>query len=184
MDRSNHYEAAFEGYLQAQRHCYVAVDETRRSLAGAVRLKSLDFIVHGPGQQRLLVDVKGRRYPAGSETKPRRVWECWSTLEDIQGLALWERKFGPGSQGLLVFAYHIAPSVCLPDDTDDLFAFRGRRYLMRAIAVLDYQMHMRTRSTRWGTVTLPRQAFKDHVQAFRAFSVGPQALSQESLFQA
>ena len=28
MDRSNHYEAAFEAYLQWHRLCYVAVDET------------------------------------------------------------------------------------------------------------------------------------------------------------
>ena len=32
MDRSNHYEAAFEGYLQWHRLCYVGVDESRRSL--------------------------------------------------------------------------------------------------------------------------------------------------------
>ena len=29
MDRSNHYEAAFEAYLQWHRLCYVAVDERR-----------------------------------------------------------------------------------------------------------------------------------------------------------
>ena len=34
MDRGNHYEAAFEAYLQWHRHCYVAVDETRRPILG------------------------------------------------------------------------------------------------------------------------------------------------------
>ena len=34
MDRSNHYEGAFEAYLQWHRLCYVAVDETRRSMLG------------------------------------------------------------------------------------------------------------------------------------------------------
>src|SRR5262249_40469927 len=42
MDRSNHYEAAFEGYLRDQGVCYVAVDERRRALLDHVPLKSLD----------------------------------------------------------------------------------------------------------------------------------------------
>src|SRR5262245_31489821 len=55
--RDNHYEAAFEAYLQQRRIPYVAVDETRRSAAvgvttadpdEAATLKSLDFIV-SPG---------------------------------------------------------------------------------------------------------------------------------------
>ena len=62
MDRSNHYEAAFEGYLQRHRLCYVAVDETRRAVFGDFRVKSLDFIVHGEHGARLLVDVKGSRF--------------------------------------------------------------------------------------------------------------------------
>ncbi len=47
MDRSNHYEVAFESYLQHHRLCYVAVDETRRALLGDTLVKSLDFIVFG-----------------------------------------------------------------------------------------------------------------------------------------
>ena len=131
MDRSNHYEAAFEGYLQWHRLCYVAVDETRRSVFDDFRMKSLDFIVHGEGGVRLLVDVKGRRFPAGPEHRQRRVWECWSTAEDISGLERWTGLFGPGYQGLLVFAYHLAPSVSLSAETEDLWTWRGRRYLLR-----------------------------------------------------
>src|SRR5205807_5961914 len=65
MDRSNHYEAAFEAYLQWHRLCYVAVDETRRAMLGDASVKSLDFIVHGENDCRLLIDVKGRRFPGG-----------------------------------------------------------------------------------------------------------------------
>ena len=79
MDRSNHYEAAFEAYLQRHGLCYVAVDETRRAVLGDLRIKSLDFIVHGEGGIRLLVDVKGRRFPTGLGDRQRHVWECWST---------------------------------------------------------------------------------------------------------
>jgi hypothetical protein len=182
MDRSNHYEAAFEAYLQAQRHCYVAVDETRRATLGEMRVKNLDFIVHCPGPHRLLIDVKGRRYPAGPEHRQRRVWECWSTRGDIDGLEQWQTMFGPGYQGLLVFVYHILPCVTLPDDIEDLWLFRGRRYLLRAVSAEDYRRHMRTRSPRWETVTLPRQAFRELVQPFKAFTLGPQAVSQECPF--
>ena len=47
MDRSNHYEAAFEAYLQWHRLCYVAVDEGAAPFVGDLRVKSLDFIVFG-----------------------------------------------------------------------------------------------------------------------------------------
>jgi hypothetical protein len=43
MDRSNHYEAAFEALLQWHRLSYVAVDETRRAMLGDLRVKNLDF---------------------------------------------------------------------------------------------------------------------------------------------
>src|SRR5438876_10237102 len=102
MDRSNHYEAAFEAYLQWQRLCYVAVDETRRSMVGDTPVKSLDFIVYSEEGARLLIDVKGRRFPSGPSPKQRRVWECWSTLDDISGLEQWTQLFGEGYQGLLV----------------------------------------------------------------------------------
>ena len=123
MDRSNHYEAAFEDYLQAHRFGYVAVDETRRALLGETRVKSLDFIVYGPDGARLLVDVKGRRFPGGTPETPRRVWQCWCERDDIDGLERWAGQFGPGYQGLLVFAYHVLPPVELPHNTEDLWTW-------------------------------------------------------------
>ena len=47
---------------------------------------------------RLLVDVKGRRYPGGKEGRWRRVWESWSDREDIDGLTRWAELFGPDYQ--------------------------------------------------------------------------------------
>jgi hypothetical protein len=169
MDRSNHYEAAFEGYLQERGLAYVAVDETRRALFGPVPLKSLDFIVLG-GAARLVVDVKGRRFPSGPPDRPRRVWESWSTAEDVAGLERWAALLGPDYRGLLVFAYHLAPSVELPDDTEDLWCWRGRRYLLRAVDVADYRAHMRVRSPRWRTVALPRDDFRRLVRPVRRFT--------------
>jgi hypothetical protein len=170
MDRANHYEAAFEAYLQWHRHCYVAIDESRRSLLGSERIKSLDFIVHGEGGTRLLVDVKGRRFPGGTVERPRHVWECWSTREDIDGLERWAGQFGLGYRGVLVFAYHIQPTVQLPEDTEDLWTWRGRRYLFRAVAADDYREQMRVRSPRWGTVTLPNAVFRNLVRPLHHFT--------------
>jgi hypothetical protein len=170
MDRSNHYEAAFEAYLQWHRLCYVAVDETRRTFLGDTRVKNLDFIVYAPEGARLLVDVKGRRFPTGPAGKTRRVWECWSTRDDVDGLERWEEVFGPGYRGLLVFAYQLLPEVVLPDDTEDLWTWRGRRYLLRAIALEDYCRHVRVRSPRWRTVDLPGAVYRDLVRPFQAFT--------------
>jgi hypothetical protein len=182
MDRSNHYEAAFEAYLQWHRLCHVAVDETRRALFGEERVKSVDFVVYGEEGARLLVDVKGRRFPGGPTHRPRRVWECWSTLDDIQGLAQWAEQFGPGYQGLLVFVYHILPVVSLPDDTEDLWTWRDRRYLLRGVSAEDYRREMRVRSPKWGTVSLPGAAFRRLVQPFRSFAQAPQPATEECPF--
>ena len=127
MIRSNHYEAAFEAYLQWHRLCYVAVDETRRSFLGETSVKNLDFIVYGECGSRLLVDVKGRRFPGGPPERPRRVWECWASQEDVSALERWAELCGPGYRGLLVFAYALQPEVTLPDDTDDLWTWREQR---------------------------------------------------------
>src|SRR4029077_2683635 len=139
MDRSNHYEAAFEAYLQWHRLCYVAVDETRRAVLGETPVKNLDFIVYGDNGARLLVDVKGRRFPGGTPGRLRRVWECWSTQDDVTGLECWAALFGAGYRGLLVFAYELVADVALPDETEDLWTWRGRRYLLRGVPVDEYR---------------------------------------------
>lgn len=182
MDRSNHYEAAFEAYLQWHRLCYVAVDETRRTMLGETPVKNLDFIVHGPDGARLLVDVKGRRFPTGARAHPRRVWECWSTREDVSGLERWAETFGPGYQGLLVFAYQLAAEVMLPEETDDLWTWRGRRYLLRAVAVEEYRRHLRVRSPRWDTVALPNAVFRRIVRPFYHFARQGQAVWEEEAY--
>jgi hypothetical protein len=182
MDRGNHYEAAFEAYLRWHRLCYVAVDETRRAMLGDERVKNLDFIVYGEREARLLVDVKGRRFPSGTPERPRRVWECWSTEDDVEGLQRWTRLFGPGYLGLLVFTYHLGPEFELPDDTLDLWTFRGRRYLFRAIEISAYQQHMRVRSPKWKTVCLPNAVFRELVRPLDDFTRGLAVASEECPF--
>jgi hypothetical protein len=170
MDRSNHYESAFEAYLRGRRLCYVAVDEARRSLLDDGPVKSLDFIVYGPEGAKLLVDIKGRRFPGGSPEKPRRVWQNWAMADDLDGLARWSERFGDDYRGLLVFVYHILPSVELPLGTVDLWEWRGRRYLLRAVPADDYRRHMKVRSPSWGTVHLPGAVFRELVRPFCDFT--------------
>ncbi len=164
VDRSNHYEAAFEAYLRSCGVGFIAVDEARRTLLGDADVKSLDFIVVGPDSARLVVDVKGRKF-----APPRTVWHNWSTQEDVDGLARWAHHLGPGYRGVLAFVYHLADVVELPADTPDLFPFRDRRYLMRGVLVTDYRQHLRPRSPRWGTVHLPTAIFRRVVLPFSRF---------------
>jgi len=170
MDRGNHYEAAFEAYLRDARLPYVAVDETRRTVVDDEPIKSLDFIVHGGSEAKLLIDVKGRKFPGGKEDKPSFVWQNWSTEGDVDGLERWQARFGTGYCGLLVFVYDLQPIVELPRGTPDIWHWRGHRYLMRAISVSAYREAMRPRSRKWGTVYLPTSAFREQIRPFRAFS--------------
>lgn len=178
MDRSNHYEAAFEAYLRHHRVTFVAVDEAKRSLLDEGNLKSLDFIVVGPESARLVVDVKGRRFPGGPSDRPRKVWQNWSTADDLDGLDRWAEHLGPSFRGVLAFVYHIGPPFALPADTPDLFVFRDATYLMRAILATEYRRVMKPRSQRWGTVHLSTADFRRLV---RPFSVLLSAAGIESM---
>jgi hypothetical protein len=170
MDRANHYETAFEAYLRDRRLGYVAVDESRRASLDDEPVKSIDFIVYGIGGSKLLIDVKGRRFPGGSPEKPRPVWQNWVAHGDVEGLERWSASFGPDYQALLVFSYYIQPAVELRRGTDDVWVWRGRRYLLRAVPVDDYRRHLRVRSPKWGTVHVPTAAFRSIVRPLRDFT--------------
>lgn len=107
---------------------------------------------------------------------------CWSTEDDVSGLERWSELFGPGYRGLLVFAYEVLPEVPLFADTDDLWTWRTRRYLLRAVAVDDYRRNMRVRSPKWRTVTLPRPVFRELVRPFRHFTHGSQPAAEMCAF--
>lgn len=176
MDRANHYESAFEAYLQANKICYVAVDEQRRSSLGGEPVKSLDFIIYGENGLRFVVDIKGRKFPSGPPEKPRRVWECWSTVADIDGLERWAQISGPSFQGLLVFVYQLDESIEFDSRIPDLWNFRNHRYLARAVLVNDYRANMRVRSPKWGTVDLPGKVFRSLVRPLAEFLELPEFL--------
>ncbi len=170
MDRSNPYETAFEAFLKEQGLCYVAVDETRRAVLGDVPVKNLDFIVLGPTGAKLLVDVKGRRFPGGPATRPRYVWESWATRDDVDGLTHWQGLFGAEYLPLFVFMYRVMPTVTLPGETPDVWHHKGETYLLRAVTLAEYRQNMRVRSPKWGTVGLAKGTFEQIVRPFRFYS--------------
>jgi hypothetical protein len=165
VHRHNHYEAAFEAYLREWKIPYVAVDESRRSLMGDETLKSLDFIVSPqPAVGRSsavpcswLVDVKGRRFSSGPR---RKLWNNWSTSDDLKSLARWETLFGEQFHGLLVFAYNVDGDLA-PLSPEQMFCHRGGLYGFIAIPLDLYTAWAKRLSTKWDTVSMPTARFRE-----------------------
>lgn len=168
MKPGNHYEVAFEDYLRRRGAAALPVIEERRSYLDTNSVKSPDFLIVGPADSRLVVDVKGRRF-GGTMEKPRRTWQNWCEQDDVGSLEQWAAHLGPGFRGVLAFIYHIAPELRLAPGTPDVLVHRDELYLVRGVDVADYRAAMRTRSARWSTVHLPTQAFRIAVRPFSWF---------------
>ena len=106
MDRSLHYEAAFEAILRERKVPYVAVDEAKKALFGQAKLKSFDFVVYSPRGANLLVDIKGRQARASSAGEG---FQTWTTEQDVSDLMQWQQVFGEGYRAVLMFVYWIDP---------------------------------------------------------------------------
>jgi hypothetical protein len=182
--RDNHYEAAFEAWLNWLRVPYIAVDESHRCPAppgqhapsgphGERTLKSLDFIVSPAGSSgNWLVDVKGRQFP----TAGQQFWRNWSTADELESLAAWEELFGPRSAALLVFAYNVVGDRA-PLPVEELFVHRDRLYGFVGIRLDHYASFVRPLSPRWGTVAVPVPRFRSLARPVRELfhSPAPQA---------
>lgn len=159
--RSNHYEAAFEAYVRQQRIPCVAVDECRRALFDDEAVKNPDFLLYPRFGVNLVVEVKGKR---AKNSRGRRDWENWVTLDDLEGLARWQETFGPGFRAVLSFAYtEPPPSFALPGG-EGAFEFRGRHYRFWAVGLDDYTAHLRSRGSSWKAVAMARRAFRRRVR--------------------
>ncbi len=186
--RRFHYEQAFEHYLRANRLPYVAVDEARKSLIEPMQtrpdgtLKSFDFVLYGK-EHNQLVDVKGRKcrirkprvtsnsqnrlttQPLFPQAPPRQSvqigsLESWVTEDDIASLTEWERLFGSGFHAYFVFLYWCEAQ---PPDAlfQEIFEFKERWYALRAVPLEAYRSHMRVRSPKWKTWSIPTAAFAE-----------------------
>lgn len=162
--RRFHYDLAFESYLRAQAIPYVAVDEAKRALhrpAGSRpseppgAIKSFDFVVYSGSGHNLLVDVKGRRHRSAG-----RGMQNWVTHDDVTSLRRWQGLFGQGFEAVFAFLYWCQQP---PDGAlfQDVFEAGDRWYCLLAVRLEDYAAHMRPRSARWDTVSLPAATFRD-----------------------
>ena len=156
MDRSNHYEAAFEAYLKDKGLSYIAIDETRPALYGAKTLKNLDFIVHATLLRTCSSTSRAGDFRQAHPTKPRAVWECWSTSDDLEALDSLAPAVWLGYQGLLLFLYDIDPGSPACPTTSKISGVsaaiaiccgRSPPTIIKCTSAL--------RSPRWGTVSLP-----------------------------
>ena len=159
--RNVHYEAAFEDYLRCMGLPYVAVDEAKKAIFAGAALKSFDFLVYSTSGPNLLADVKGRKFPdsgAGRRGGNTRAWENWITRDDAEGLAEWEKVFGPDFRATLVFAYWLqGPPQRAP--FEDVHVFRKRHYAFVAVSLAEYVATARPRSAKWQTIAVPSAVF-------------------------
>lgn len=161
--RRFHYDSAFEHYLRANAIPYVAVDEAKRALRaaspGTDKLKSFDFVVYSQSAANLLIDVKGRKHSG----KTGNSMQNWVTADDVDCLTQWQSLFGQGFESAFMFMFWCEAQ---PPDAlfHEVFEFGDRWYAVVAVKLADYREHMRRRSPKWGTVSIPAKAFADIAQ--------------------
>lgn len=163
----NHYERAFENWLIDSRIQYIAVDEHKKAAFERCKIKSFDFLVFPSSGRTVIAEVKGRKFKGTSFAKLAGL-ECWVTADDVDGLANWQKIFGAGHQAVFVFAYHVE-NIDVDFDGSDVFDFRARRYVFFCVKLDDYRRHMKRRSPKWKTVTLPADKFRKcavHISKF------------------
>ncbi len=154
----NQYERAFENWLIDNRIDYIAIDEYKTAEFGHPEIKSFDFLVHLPGGQIVIAEVKGRSFK-GTSLVNLTGFECWVTSEDVEGLTKWQQILGTGHKAVFIFVYRIE-NIDVDFDGREVFEFDSNRYVMFYVKLDDYRRHMKRRSPKWQTVTLPADKFR------------------------
>jgi len=155
---SHQYERAFENWLIDNRIRYVAVDESKRVAFGRSSIKSFDYLLYPRSQQTIIAELKGRTFK-GTGFAKLAGFECWVTADDVDGLDIWQKVFGPGHIAVFVFAYRIE-NIDVDFDGREVYNFAQDRYIFFAVKLSDYRVFMKRRSPKWRTVTLPADKFR------------------------
>jgi hypothetical protein len=156
--RRNQYEQAFENWLIENRIQYVAVDEHKKAAFARHKIKSFDFLLYPDNGQIIITEVKGRRFKGTTFAKLAGL-ECWVTIDDVDGLASWQKVLGPDHQAVFVFVYGVE-NIDVDFDGRPVYEFQGARYVFFCIKLDYYRSYMKRRSPRWQTVTLPADKFR------------------------
>ena len=154
----NHYERAFANWLIDNQIQYIAVDEQKRAALGRSKIKSFDYLIYPPAEPIIVAEVKGRKFKGTSFAKLTG-FDCWVTADDIEGLSQWQKIFGQTHQAAFIFAYKIE-QVDVDFDGREIYEFDAGRYIFFCIKLEDYRRHMKLRSQKWKTVTLPAEKFR------------------------
>lgn len=162
---ANQYERAFESWLIDHQVEYLRADEHKRIGTPRQSVKNFDFLLYADPGKRFIVEVKGRTF-GGTSLAGMTGLECWATLDDVEGLRTWQQALGPDHEAAFVFAYRIA-NVDADLNGREAIVLDGDRYIFFCIRVDDYHRHMKRRSPKWRTVTLPAQAFRRHARELK-----------------
>ncbi|MDO5552992.1 MAG: HYExAFE family protein [Planctomycetia bacterium] len=165
----NHYEAAFEHYLQKNRIPYFANgQEYRNRFDDDITLKNFDYVVSTRTKWNWIIDVKGRKFPGLGRS--RRYWKHWTTQDDLSGMLRWESFLGQTFRGLFVFAYWLQADRS-PVPPEQLFRWRNGLYAFVAIDVHAYLAEARLISPKWQTYEMPVKKFRAQARPFTDFIV-------------
>ena len=154
----NHYEQAFGNWLIDNRVQYVPVDEQKRTALGTANVKSFDYLIKLSSGQTLIAEVKGRAFKGNTLAGLARL-DCWVTADDIDSLSKWQDVFGTGYLAAFIFAYRIE-NVDVDLDGREVYDSDSGTYIFFCVKLDDYKRHMKLRSPKWRTVTLPAESFK------------------------
>ncbi len=155
----NHYERAFENWLIDHRVQYVRADEHKRLGPSRWSVKNFDFLLHTGSGRHIIAEVKGRTFK-GTSVAELKGLDCWVTRDDVEGLQVWQRVLGADHQAVFIFAYRLL-NVDVDLDGRETQLTDQDRYLFLAVRVNDYAYHMKQRSPKWKTVTLPAEEFRE-----------------------
>jgi len=151
----NAYEWCLESYLAHRRQRYWRIREMDRAVLGDGSSKNFDYLVRRPGAEALLLEVKGRRFPASGGSR----WENWVTGGDLDALEDWEARFGDNAIGLIVFVYRITAEDPSPGRSWTPVTIDADRFGLVACPLREYRTLCRPRSRRWNTYSIPRADF-------------------------
>jgi hypothetical protein len=84
------------------------------------------------------------------------------TRDDLEGLRRWRGVFGDRYEPMLVFVYWLLAGP-QREPTSEVHVFRNEYYAFLAVSASAYEAHARTRSPKWGTVTVPVRSFRELV---------------------
>ena len=124
----------------------------------SIAVSRFDFFLYPPNQPTIIAEVKGRKFK-GTTFEKLTGFECWVSAEDVEGLANWQRVFGPSHLAVFVFAYKIE-NVDVDFDGREVYESSAGRYVFFAVRLDEYRQYMKLRSPKWGTLTLPAEKFR------------------------